>query len=315
VIDTQLDEPPRGVSAGERMNNLLQLSIFSTIKDMLVEISEAVQNAKLIQLMAPADLDGILALSQLEASFLDNSIHYRRRVLAPRKHVGRDHVEELPDVDGLIIHIDPFSESRSTLEIGKDLISIFPLAVELSFPDSEKIHHGAIDCVAICAAISAIISPEGNRVRKQRSMAIAGCWLRQGLDTNYDPVMSLLRDHLDYEGSIDIRPLPEVSNPAPGMIPGLSERMLKRLSKGWEKMDVDARSAAISELVLPALREDGISTMRIEELIWHRAMIPGLESDIASQLHLATQNWPNDSDEARVHASGIADSLIMNGHL
>ena len=44
-------------------------------------------------------------------------------------------------------------------------------------------------------------------------------------------------------------------------------------------------------------------------------MIPGLESDIASQLHLATQNWPNDSDEARVHASGIADSLIMNGHL
>ena len=88
MIDTQLDEPPRGVSAGERMNNLLQLSIFSTIKDMLVEISEAVQNAKLIQLMAPADLDGILALSQLEASFLDNSIHYRRRVLAPRKHEG-----------------------------------------------------------------------------------------------------------------------------------------------------------------------------------------------------------------------------------
>jgi len=297
------------------MNNLLQLSVFSSIEDKLTEVCEVINSAKLIQLMAPADLEGILALAQLEAAFLDNSIHYRRRVLAPRKHVGRDHIDELPEVDGLIIHIDPFSESRSSFEIAEKVIHIYPLAVELKFSESEKSHHGAIDCVAICAAISAILSPEGTRVRKQRSMMISGCWLRQGLNTNYDPVMLLLRDHLDSEGSIDIRPLPEVSKPAPGMIPGLSERMLKRLSKGWAEMDVDARSSAISELVLPALREDGISTMRIEELIWHRAMIPGFDSDIASQLHQATKNWPSQADEARVYASEIADSLIMNGHL
>jgi hypothetical protein len=297
------------------MNNLLQLSVFSSIEDKLAEVCEVINSAKLIQLMAPADLEGILALAQLEAAFLDNSIHYRRRVLAPRKHVGRDHIDELPEVDGLIIHIDPFSESRSSFEIVEEVIHIYPLEVELKFSESEKPHHGAIDCVAICAAISAILSPEGARVRKQRSMMIAGSWLRQGLNTNYDPVMLLLRDHLDSEGSIDIRPLPEVSKPAPGMIPGLSERMLKRLSKGWAEMDIDARSSAISELVLPALREDGISTMRIEELIWHRAMIPGFDSDIASQLHLATKNWPSQEDEARVHASEIADLLIMNGHL
>ena len=258
---------------GATMNSLLQLSFFSSIEGELNDIAHKMSNAKTIQLMAPADLDGILALAQLEASFLDNSLHYRRRVLASRSHVGRDHVEDLPEVDGLIVHIDPFSESRKSFEITDNVIHIRPIEVELSFPASSKIHHGAVDCVAICAAISAIVSPEGARVRKLRSMAIAGCWLRQGLNANYDPVMSVLRDHLDSEGSIDIRPLPEVANPAPGMIPGLSERMLKRLSKGWSGMDVDARSSAISELVLPALREDGISTMRLEELIWHLSLI------------------------------------------
>ena len=297
------------------MNSLLQLSFFSSIEDKLNEVVEAISSAKMIQLMAPADLDGILALSQLEASFLDNSLHYRRRVLPPRRHVGRDHVDELPEVDGLIVHIDPFSESRKSFDISDKIIHIYPLEVEISFPSSTKIHHGAVDCVAICAALSAILSPEGTRVRKQRSMAIAGCWLRQGLDANYDPVMSVLRDHLDAEGSIDIRPLPEVSNPAPGLIPGLPERMLKRLSKGWAGMDVDARSSAISELVLPALRQDGISTMRLEELIWHRVMIPGFDCDLASQLHIATEGWPEDADDARVHSSIVADSLIKNGHL
>jgi hypothetical protein len=269
----------------------------------------------LVQLMTSADLDGVLALAQLEAAFLDNSLHYRRRVLPPRRHVGRDHVHELPDVDGLIIHIDPFLETQNLLEIGKKYIHIYPLDVELDFESSDKKHHGALDCVSICAVLASMLSPDGARVRKQRPMTIAGCWLRQGMESNYDPVMSNLRDHLDHEGSIDIRPLPEVPNPASGMIPGLAERMLKRLAKRWPDMDVEARSAAISELILPALRMDGISTMRLEELVWHRAMIPGVESDIASQLHLAGIGWPDDVDKARVHASSIADSLIMNGHL
>ncbi len=300
---------------GERVNNLLQSTIFSSLEGQLNKICEAIGSANLVQLMTSADLDGVLALAQLEAAFLDNSLHYRRRVLPPRRHVGRDHVHELPDVDGLIIHIDPFLETQTLLEIGEKYIHIYPLAVELDFESSDKKHHGALDCVSICAVLASMLSPDGARVRKQRPMAIAGCWLRQGMESNYDPVMSNLRDHLDQEGSIDIRPLPEVPNPASGMIPGLAERMLKRLVKRWPEMDVEARSAAISELILPALRLDGISTMRLEELVWHRAMIPGIESDIASQLHLAGIGWPDDVDKARVHASSIADSLIMNGHL
>ena len=297
------------------MNNLLQSVIFSPLENQLSQVCEAIKSAKLVQLMAPADLDGILALAQLEAAFLDVSLHYRRRVLPPRKHVARGEVQELPEVDGLIIHIDPFHETQNLIEITENFIHLFPLSVEVGFEESEKVHRGAVDCVATCAALAAILSPEGVRVRKQRSMAIAGCWLRQSMDSNYDPVMSVLRDHLDDEGSIDIRPLPEVSSPASGMIPGLSDRMLKRLSKGWGEMDVDERSSAISELVFPAMREDGLSTMRLEELIWHRAMIPGVETDIASQLYLSGNDWPETVDDARLHASGIADLLIKNGHL
>ncbi len=302
-------------TAGEFLNSLLQSSIFTSLEGQLNDICSKIKSAKLVQLMAPADLDGILALAQLEAAFLDNSLHYRRRVLPPRKHVARDHVHELPEVDGLVIHIDPFQESRSSVNISETYIHLSPISVEINFGTSNNLHHGAVDCVAICAALSAILAPEGNRVRKQRHMAIAGSWLRQNMEANYDPVMSLLRDHLDTEGSIDVRPLPEVPNPAPGLIPGLPERMLKRLSKSWEGMDVDARSSAISELVLPALRETGMSTMRLEELIWHRILIPGVETDIASQLHLVSSNWPEDVDGAKVHASTIADSLIANGRL
>jgi len=266
-------------------------------------------------LMAPADLEGVLALAQLEAGLLDNSQHYRRRVLPPRRHVGRDHEHELPEVDGLIIHIDPFHQTQNTLELNENYIHIFPLSVSVKFDSSTKEHNGAVECVAICAAIAAILAPEGTRVRKQRSMAFSGSWLRGGADANYDPVMSILRDHLDAEGSIDICPLPEVPEPEIDMIPGLSKMMLKRLTKSWPEMDVDQRSAAISELVLPTLRLDGISTMRLEELIWHRAMIPGNGIDIASQLHSANEQWPEDLDEAKIHASSILDSLITNGHL
>ena len=300
---------------GESMNSLLQTSIFSSLEDELKLVASKIESAKVVQLMAPADIEGVLALAQLESALLDNSQHYRRRVLSPRRHVSRDHVPELPEVDGLIIHIDPFHETQSAIEINDDYVHIFPLSVSVKFGSSSKEHNGAVECVAICAAIASILAPEGARVRKQRSMAISGSWLRGGADSDYDPVLSLIREHLDSEGSVDICPLPEVPSPEIEMIPGLSKMMLKRLSKGWPKMDVEQRSSAISELVLPALRLDGISTMRLEELVWHRIMIPGNEVDIASQLYRSNSLWPEDIEEAKIHASSTLDSLITSGHL
>ena len=297
------------------MNNLLQNSIFASLEGDLNEVAKIISGAKVVQLMAPADLEGVLALAQLESALLDNSKHYRRRVLPPRRNVSRDHVDELPHVEGLIVHIDPTHDSQSKFEFSENYVHIVPREVTVTFSGSTKDHNGVAECVSICAAIAAIISPDGTRVRKQRPMAYCGSWLRGGIDSDYDPVMSLLRDHLDKEGSIDIIPLPEVANPEVGMIPGFSKMMLNRLARSWPKMDVNERSSAISELVLPSLRIEGISTMRLEELIWHRAIISGIDVDIASQLFLASKSWPSDADEAKIHASSTLDGLIVDGHL
>jgi hypothetical protein len=297
------------------MNDLSQTSLFSSHHDVYEEICIKIKSSKMIHLMASADLESIIALSQLEAALLDCGLAYRRRVLPSLRHTPRDEVTKLPETEGMVIYIDSFSDSVQALNSNELNIQILPIAIEMKFDDSDNSHHGAIDCVATCGVLAAMLAPQGARVRKQRSMIIGGSWLRQSLEVNYAPVMAIIRDHLDEEGSLDIRPLPEVPSPAQGMIPGLSDRMLKRLVKSWPKMDIDQRSSAISELVLPALREDGLSTGRLEELVWHRALIPGNDVDIASQLHSARQAWPDDSDAARIHSSKIADQLITTGCL
>ena len=296
------------------MKNLLQCAVFVTLESQLLDIANRIQSANVVHLMAPADVEGVLALSQLESALLDNSKNYLRRILPPRKHVSRDNKEIIPEVEGLVIHISPFQETQSATHIEENYIQLFPISVSLNFPNSSRTHNGAVDCTALCAALASILSPDGSRVRKQRPLTIAGSWLRSGADANYDPVLSILRDHLDNEGSIEIRPLPEVPSPEVSMIPGLSKMMLNRLQRSWPKMDIEQRSSAISELVLPSLRIEGISTMRLEELVWHRAMIPGNDVDIASQLHQAQSQWPQDETEAKVHASTILDGLITKGH-
>lgn len=297
------------------MNSLLTNSVFTSLEGDLKQAADLIANTKVVQLIAPADIEGVLALAQLESALLDISKNYRRKLLAPRRNVGRDHVDELPRVEGFIIHIDPNHESQNQFTIDENYIHIVPRDVIIEFPGSTKQHNGVAECVAICSAIASIIAPEGTRVRKQRPMTYAGSWLRGGAESNYDPVLSILRDHLDKEGSIDIRPLPEVAKPEVGMIPGFSKMMLNRLARNWDNLNVDQRSSAISELVLPALRVGGISTMRLEELIWHRAVVPGSEVDIASQLHLANGMWPQKEDEAKVHASSVLDNLIVNGYV
>lgn len=296
------------------MKNLLQSAVFVSLESQLIDIAKQIQSASVVHLMAPADVEGVLALSQLESALLDNSKNYLRRILPPRRHVSRDDKETIPEVDGLVVHISPFHETQNAIQIEENYIQIFPISVSLTFPNSSRTHNGAVDCTALSAALASILSPDGARVRKQRPMAMAGSWLRSGSDANYDPVLSTLRDHLDNEGSIEIRSLPEVPNPDVVMIPGLSKMMLSRLQKRWPKMDVEQRSSAISELVLPSLRLGGISTMRLEELVWHRAMIPGHDIDIASQLHQAQKLWPDEETKAKVYASNILDGLITKGH-
>jgi hypothetical protein len=296
------------------MNDLLSSSLFSSYSKTLSDISEKILTAESIQIVATADLEGVLALAQIEAGLLDAVKSYKRRVLPPKKNISRTEAIDFSAYNGLIIHIDPFHEPLSKIDTEKH-IHLTPLHATVNFTNSEREHHGALDCVVICAVIAQQLSRDGLRVRRLRGMAISGSWLRRNLDANYDPIMSFLRDHLDEEGSIEIRPLPEVPDPIVSMIPGLSKGMLSRLSKSWNSMDIDERSSAISELILPTLRHDSLSTMRLEELVWHRVMLPGYVIDLASQLHLSQESWPEESDKARLHASVVTDELITSGHL
>ena len=110
-------------------------------------------------------------------------------------------------------------------------------------------------------------------------------------------------------------PLPEVPSPAPEMIPGLSERMLSRLQKGWPKMDAASRASALSELILPTLVNPTLSTPRLEELVWHRLVIGTSDVDVMSQVFLAEKAWPDDTGQAKIHASKLADLFLQTGLL
>ena len=80
-------------------------------------------------------------------------------------------------------------------------------------------------------------------------------------------------------------------------------------------MDVDERTLALSELVLPTLSNSSLSTPRLEELIWHRLMIGGSDIDVMSQVHLARLQWPKESSASKLHASKRADFFLKVGHL
>ena len=49
---------------GESMKSLLQTSVFSSLEEELRHVASMISSAKVVQLMAPADLEGVLALAQ-----------------------------------------------------------------------------------------------------------------------------------------------------------------------------------------------------------------------------------------------------------
>ena len=303
--------------SGGAMKDLLITPLFHDVKGHLKSHVDEIRKSTMVHLHAPADVSGLLGLAMLEASFLDTGIQYRRRFLPAQHHIPRDErIEpELPK-DGLLIFIDPFEDTWKVDELpSHDYLHITPLSVSVRIGSNQKERRGALDVVAQCAALSAALSPNGSKTRLLRPFASTGLWLREALDTTFDPVHTTLRDILRDEGTFRMVPLPEVASPAQGMIPGLSERMLKRLQKGWGTMDAESRASAISELVLPALQSPALSTPRLEELVWHRLVVGESDVDVMSQVFLVENSWPKDEKEAKIHASKLADNLLKSGVL
>ena len=299
------------------MHDLLSTAPFADVRKILTEIASKILQAKIVHIHAPADLEGILALSQIESACLDNGIRYQRKLLPSHRNIPRDEVPQpQPIGEGLLVHIDPFDDTWQIKEIpATEYIHIMPLSVGVRMGTKKSERMGGLDVVAQCSAIAAIIAPNGTRVRRLRPFSGSGLWLREALDTTFDPIHTLVRDHLRDEGSLRTVSLPEVEKPASAMIPNLAERMLSRLSKGWPKMNIDERSQALSELILPTLNDSTLSTPRLEELVWHRCVISSSPIDIASQLFLASKQWPDEDAKVKLFASELLDDFITTGNL
>ncbi len=299
------------------MNDLLLTAPFADIKQRIIQYTEMIQSSSMVHIHAPSDLEGLLALSMVEAACLDLGVKYRRRFLPSRKFIPRDErIEPEPVKEGLLVFIDPFEDTWSLEELpSTDYIHITPLSVSVRLGSKQHQRRGALDVVAQCAAMAAQLVPNGSKVRLLRPFTGSGLWLREALDTTFDPIHTSIRDHLREEGSLRIVPLPEVPQPAPNMVPGLSQRMLMRLQKGWSSMDVDERTLALSELVLPTLTQPGLSTPRLEELVWHRLVIGTSNIDVMSHVFLAQQDWPDDAASSKIYASKLADIFLSTGHL
>lgn len=299
------------------MRDLFTAPFVQPVSGLLGRYLERLQSAETVQLSAPATLEGVLAMGQLEAAFLDCDVKYSRRFTAPRQHVPRDEttVPE-PPAQGLGVFLNVEEETWSSDDLAEEaLLNLVPIQTSVVIGSKHKPHVGALDPVLQAAALGAALAPNGRRVRAFRPFLSLGLWLRGALDTSYDPIHSSTVSHLQNEGSLRTVPLPEVEDPVVEMMPGMAPRQLKRLRRAWPNMDVDQRTQALSELVLPCLPHPGLSTPRLEELVWHRMVLREHPQDVVSQAHRVQTSWPKDLDEARLFASRLLDRWLRTGML
>ncbi|MBR68913.1 MAG: hypothetical protein DWC10_08035 [Candidatus Poseidoniales archaeon] len=299
------------------MRDLLASPLFASVSDAFASNIERFREAPSLHLSAPASLAGVLALGQLEAACLDLSIKYSRRFFPAKHHLPRDEQVEhaFPD-NGLSVVLDVEEDTWDLKDMKEQsFVHVVPLKVHIEMGSKHRRQAGALGPVIQAAALAAALSPNGRRVRKLRPFMSLGLWMRGALDTSFDPIHTAVVQHLKEEGSVRIVPLPEVAEPTSGMIPGLAERQLHRLAKAWPTMDVDARTLALSELVLPSLVNPSLSTPRLEELMWHRMLIGEQPKDVVSQAHAVVEAWPEGADASRLYASKVLDAWLVSGEL
>ena len=299
------------------MRDLLSSPFVQPVSDKLQADLECIKSSELIHLHAPANLEGLLAIGQLEAACLDAGIKYRRRFYLPKHHRPRDELLDISSPSsGVNVVIASEEETWQVDDLADvDGVNFVPLATSVQMGSQHRIHHGSLDCVIQCAAIAALLAPNGRRVRKLRPYLSLGLWLRGALDTTLDPIHSAALLHLKEEGSVRIVPLPEVIQPRQGMIPHLPERRLMKLQKAWPGMNVDERKQALSELILPCLTDSSLSTPRLEELVWKRMLVGEEKIDLASQAYALREGWPEDADASRLHAAKRLDHWLRTGFL
>ena len=294
------------------MKDLRTAPFFASLDDVIDRAVSFLQSESLM-LVTTADLQSILALGFLESALLDREISYSRRIMPPNSHIPPDEQDFVPPQDDKnILFIDAWNRFESSSE---NVLILASQPVEVEFHRSPTKRRGRIDVVLQASAIGSSFSPNGARTQRCRPYSGCGQWMMESLDTTMDPIHTMIRDFLRDEGSIQVLPLPEINEPSVAMMPLASPRRLKRLQKIWAELDATSRSQALSEYALPLLSSEGISTARLEELIWKRMRIPNESTDLASTLHQHASNWPTEANAAVLHAGKILDELLKTGRL
>ena len=294
------------------MQDLREASFLTPLDAVLNEAVSFLQ-AESLMLMTTADLQSILALGFLESALLDQDISYSRRILPPNSHLPPDEDGLIPEQNGSkIFFVDPWDRVESSSE---NVFVLSPRAIEVEFHQSPTKRRGRVDVVLQSSAIASSLAPNGRRTKRCRPYSGCGQWLMESLDTTIDPIHTLIRDFLRDEGTILVSPLPEIESPSLSMLPLASPGRLRRLQNIWSDMDASSRSQALSEYCLPLLSSDGISTARLEELVWKRMRIPNEATDLASTLYMNLKKWPSDADAAVLHAGKLLDEILKSGRL
>jgi len=298
------------------MNDILETNLFRDVKIRINSIVEKIKSANSVAIFATADLESILSLAYLESAMIDANVPYSRKIMQSKVHQPKGENYNYQSNADLVISIEHYEDTWQSEEIDESSrVRIVPLAISITHPNSDKNHQGALDVVIQCSAIASEVCPNGTRVRRLRPLSGVGHWLRESLDNSYDPVYTKIRDILQDEGSIRLFPLPEITNPELGMLHNMSISMLKRLTKKWPKMAYDQRQQALSELALPCLINDKLSTPRLEELIWYRVVTVEGQQDLHSQIYHTQEAWPQEIDESKSFASSLLKRLITTGQL
>ena len=286
--------------------SLLDLPAFASAAPTLREAALKIRTSESsLTIAGSLDEAGVFASALLEASLLDAGIPYQRRL--------RDNPEAAKG-PSIVINSTPVSELQS---IGTDPLSIYlaPLEVEALIASGGDSRRGLLSPVALAAALGNSIAPSGPLSRLLMPWMLAGNWLSSGLEHTYDPVYTVIRDHLSNEGLIRVVPMPEVPDVDSDSLPGIDSVALGAIRDRWGQLDLEGRAQTLSHLLKPLLAAELPSTARLEELGWHRILAAGWECDLASQLSSFTKSWRDNPSNRRRQASDTIDCLLRTGQL
>ena len=74
------------------MRDLLSLPMLSSLQEQINSCKTMIDDASIVDLVAPSDLEGVLGLVQIESSLIDEKISYRRRLLPARRDLSLIHI-------------------------------------------------------------------------------------------------------------------------------------------------------------------------------------------------------------------------------